>query len=726
MDLTGALLTPVKTLCCFETKDGGNDMVHMGTSLITLHHHIHTAGGWMTALQAADKGQGVILSSTLERVYNLCLEGGGNILINTSSQPEAMILTPAATMGYLFTPASGSQQYSSLTYPKAIQMQLGLRQDLSYGHAQFRSGAVETLPNGTLIFNNITGDMPQKKPRIPLLDKSPGANLLKQSVSQPLTNLNKTQTSGVTAQDNRKEPLFAPSDASSFRSPSTDIHGAREQPTLGTSQPKSNTAYATRELELSSTIANQNPHPLKNRHSDTTGPSHSLAETQPVQAVVQEYRLTPSFTPDTHILVLEAGRARWTQIRDARPGAIVIQSLPSGNTGDVHGAQLATLERVWIFEGGGDDIDIVQIGKAYFTAHHPILTADGWILASQAAAKGYGKFPSDREYSHLFSLQLTTGGNILINTSTSQDLSSVYIEAATMGYRFSSSSDPLHGNSPTYAPQATGLRDGSVAPTKPSYSQVTALSLLRLSKRPSLPPALLTPETHASPQFLPDSTKTAKGHKGEPITDIYALGATTAQRTPEKYSGDLDVARTGSHGIRPTGNQKSCREATQGDDPGGVDEGHEVVRRTQDNRDGSTAIEAQSHRGSTSPLPPRLPVATSSGLNKEQIIQGLIKRIMHDGALSHQDKQVRVQAIWAGKADGVKDTRAGSDGTAADVHSQGDTTDTTNTTCHVTPAIGTPANSANVPHPQPGGSGGPGTYPDILIQTPRGEGVPEH
>ena len=40
----------------------------------------------MTAQQAAARGQGKILvNSNIPRVYNLCLEGGGNILINTSS-----------------------------------------------------------------------------------------------------------------------------------------------------------------------------------------------------------------------------------------------------------------------------------------------------------------------------------------------------------------------------------------------------------------------------------------------------------------------------------------------------------------------------------------------------------------------------------------------------------------------------------------------------------------
>jgi len=610
MDLTGALITPVKILCYFDTKDGGNDMVYLGTSIITPNHHIRTAEGWMTALQAVDKGQGMVHRSMLPRVYNLCLEGGGNILINTSPQPGLMIFTPAATMGYLFTPASGSQQYSSLSYPEDIQTQLGLRQDLSYGLAHFRLGAVETLPNGKLIFDNIKGDMPQKKPRTPLLDKSPGANRLRQSAPQSLTTLNKTQTSGAPDQGNREKFILVPSDATSSRSLSTDIYGAQVHLTQGKSQPKSNTEYATRELEPSSEIAIRNPHPQKNRHSDTTFPSHPTVETQPVQVAVQEYRFTPSFTIDTHILILKAGVASWTQIGDARRGATVIQSLPSGNIGDVSGAQSAILERVWIFEGGGDDIDIVQIGKAYLTANHPILTVDGWILASQAAAKGHGKLPSDREYPQLFSLQLATGGNILINISTTQDLLSVYTEAATMGYRFLSPSDSLNG-----ALQGTGPRDGSVAQTKPSYSQVTALNLKRPLKRPILPPTLVTPETHASPKFIADSRKTAKGHKGEPITGISAtvhLGAKTVQRTSEEYSGDLDAASTGPHRMRPTGTQKNCREVMQEDGPGVVDEGHEAGRRVQDNREGSTgnAIEVQSHRGITDTTCPAIPPAT--------------------------------------------------------------------------------------------------------------------
>jgi len=110
MDLTDAHTTPIKTNCCFVSQAGGNDMVRMGRCIITPHHHILTAEGWMTARQAAAKGQGkVLVNSNIPRVYNLCLEGGGNILINTSRLPGATTLTTAATMGYLFEPATDSQ-----------------------------------------------------------------------------------------------------------------------------------------------------------------------------------------------------------------------------------------------------------------------------------------------------------------------------------------------------------------------------------------------------------------------------------------------------------------------------------------------------------------------------------------------------------------------------------------------------------------------------------------
>jgi len=57
----------------------------MGECIITAHYHIQTADGSMTAQQAAAKGHGNFLPNfEISKVYNFCLEGGGNILINTS------------------------------------------------------------------------------------------------------------------------------------------------------------------------------------------------------------------------------------------------------------------------------------------------------------------------------------------------------------------------------------------------------------------------------------------------------------------------------------------------------------------------------------------------------------------------------------------------------------------------------------------------------------------
>jgi len=80
-------------------------------------------------------------------------------------RPDTYLGVTAATMGYLFTPTSDSQQIGSLTYPEDIRTQLGLRQDLRFGHARFSPGDVETLSNGELIFKNTTGDIPPKHHR---------------------------------------------------------------------------------------------------------------------------------------------------------------------------------------------------------------------------------------------------------------------------------------------------------------------------------------------------------------------------------------------------------------------------------------------------------------------------------------------------------------------------------------------------------------------------------
>jgi len=114
-DLTGALMTPINTLCSFNCLNGSSDMVRMGKCDITAHHHIQTAEGWMMARQAAAQGHGELLPNfKIQSVYSLCLEGGGNILINTDQQ-EAMTLTTAATMGCRFEPAVDSLHIGFLT-----------------------------------------------------------------------------------------------------------------------------------------------------------------------------------------------------------------------------------------------------------------------------------------------------------------------------------------------------------------------------------------------------------------------------------------------------------------------------------------------------------------------------------------------------------------------------------------------------------------------------------
>jgi len=116
------------------------------------HHRIQIADGWMTARQAADRGHGSLLPNlVLPRVYNLCLEGGGNIIIN-ANQPckSALTFTTAATMGYRFEPAIEPQYTDSLTYPDDIRIRLGQIKGMQWGRKHFKAHEVQTLPNGEL------------------------------------------------------------------------------------------------------------------------------------------------------------------------------------------------------------------------------------------------------------------------------------------------------------------------------------------------------------------------------------------------------------------------------------------------------------------------------------------------------------------------------------------------------------------------------------------------
>jgi hypothetical protein len=144
-------MTAIKTVCTFEGPDEGIDMVQIGEAFITAHHHVLTAEGWITARQATQHGRGRLISNVnLERVYNLLLEGGGNIIINTTSNQEAPSITEAATMGYRIEETKDSELPGSLTYPQASLQRLGQHKGIrkdgnTFGLGMQRHYLMETL-----------------------------------------------------------------------------------------------------------------------------------------------------------------------------------------------------------------------------------------------------------------------------------------------------------------------------------------------------------------------------------------------------------------------------------------------------------------------------------------------------------------------------------------------------------------------------------------------------
>jgi len=164
-DTTGAVMAKIKTVCTFACSPDGIDIVQMGKAHITAHHHIQTAEGWMTARQAAQQGRGKLVNKVhIDKVYNLCLERGGNVIIDTTARPqEAPTMT--ATMDCLFELTKGSQHTGSLTYPPESLQQLGLHLGMSTGRRHFHTCDVSILPNGEIILNPpIPGDDRFKTP----------------------------------------------------------------------------------------------------------------------------------------------------------------------------------------------------------------------------------------------------------------------------------------------------------------------------------------------------------------------------------------------------------------------------------------------------------------------------------------------------------------------------------------------------------------------------------
>ena len=371
----------------------------------------------------------------------------------------------------------------SLTYPEDTLTRLGQMKGMQFGRKHFFAHEVWTLPNGELLFESTRDDLPTSE------DKRPGtASLPSRHHTTP-------------PPMNRLAPMRP-------------------------AQPGSNTANVMSKTETSGETVKENPGYPNTTHLDTTT-SHRLPEELHLDHVAAgAIWCVPSFTPNTYILIRNADKASWIQLGDATSGATVVQSLPSGNIGDLSGAKSTTIERVCQFRSR-DGTDIVQIGKAFIIADHLIQTVDGWMTAHQAADTGHGTILSDRMHSSFYSLHLVAGGNIIINTSASPDQPPTQIEAATMGNRFVPSANLPNKNSPTCFLQEAGLRDGLAAQAKPSYSQVTQLSLQGLSSRSTSQSTPLAPKINAQPESKAVIERDVKGHRGELKVGARCLSATT-------------------------------------------------------------------------------------------------------------------------------------------------------------------------------------------------------
>jgi len=87
-------------------------------------------------------------------------------------------------------------------------------------------------------------------------------------------------------------------------------------------------------------------------------------------------------------------------------------------------------------------MDLFQMGEAYVTAHHHIHANNGGMTARQASHRGLGKLWTNQECQRVFSLYLAGGRNIVINTTALLQKIPTRLEAATMGCRLETPTNP--------------------------------------------------------------------------------------------------------------------------------------------------------------------------------------------------------------------------------------------------------------------------------------------
>ena len=243
----------------------------------------------------------------LPRVYNLCLEGGGNILINTTATLQsALTWTTAASLGCRFQPAVDPQHTDSLTYPDDIRIRLGQIKGMQCGHKHFLAHEVQTLPNAKLHIKSIRIDPPTSE------EIRPGTTLLSSwhhTIPQ--------------------KSILAPRRPAQLESGTTSVMGKKEN---------------RRKPDKRHPGHPDTPHlVIKTFHRP---PEESHCD----QDEAKKDRPTPSFTPNTYSLIRNADKASWIQLGNATSGATGVQSLPSGNIEDLRGATVTTIETLCQFE----------------------------------------------------------------------------------------------------------------------------------------------------------------------------------------------------------------------------------------------------------------------------------------------------------------------------------------------------------------------------------------
>jgi len=472
----------------------------------------------MTARQAAEMGHGALLTNqAFPRVYSLCLEGGGNIIINTTANPQdAPTLISAATMGCRFEPANDPQHKGSLTYPVNILDWLGQIRGMEFGRKHFKANEVETLTNGELLFKTI----PITRIEPPIPDEERPVTPLWPSIHDTTTLQNRVLTSKTIA------------------------------------QLESDTAIEMDKKRSKGELKTGPKGPPDTTHSDIKTGQRPPEELLCDRDAAKEDLPKPSFTPDTYILMRNGDTASWIQLGTPTRGATVVQSLPSGKIENLLGARVTTIETLCPFEGLTDRVDLIQMGKAYIVAHNHIKTEDGWMTARQAADRGFGTLLTNQTHSQLYSLRLMGGGSVIIDTSETTDKAPTQIETATMGYRLEPSANPCHDGFIIYPLQEVSSWEYRAALDKPSYCCVVQRHFKSMSGRPTPPVTPLVPKI-AQLESNTVTERANRENKGEPKTGPIGLPSTSqsdlrmGQRPSEEYGGDLDTVLIATDTMRP-------------------------------------------------------------------------------------------------------------------------------------------------------------------------------